>query len=75
MDTLQRQDATKRKDTVTARNTDIMQKVVHAILSYASRCRLPREIARYKEKMKTKIKSLATLAKNNMAFVLSLMTL
>jgi len=75
LDTLQKQDATKRKDTKTARNTDIIQKVVHAIFSYASHCRLPQEIANSKEKMKTKIKSLATLAKNNITFVLSLMAL
>ena len=75
LDTLQKQDATKRKDTRTARNTDIIQKVVHAIFFYAVHCRLPQEIANSKEKMKTKIKSLATLAKNNIAFVLSLMAL
>ena len=75
LDTLQKQDATKRKHTATARNTDIMQKVVHTILSYALRCRLPQQIACSKEKMKTKIKSLATLAKNNIAFALSLMAL
>lgn len=75
LDTLQRQDATKRKDNCTARNTDIIQKVVHAIYSYASRCKLPQEIANCKEKMKTKIKALATKAKNSIAFVFYLMEL
>ena len=75
LDTLQKQDATKRKDTGMARNTDIMQKIVHTILSYASCCRLPQEIACSKEKMKTRMKSLTTLAKNNITFALSLMTL
>ena len=75
LDTLQQQDATKRKDTQTARNTDIIQKVVHAILSFTSLCRLPQEIARSKEKMKTKIKALTTKAKNNIAFAFSLMAI
>ena len=75
LDTLQRQDATKRKDTQAARNTDIIPKVVHTILAHASRCRLPQKIASSKEKMKTKMKSLATMAKNNTAFALSLMAL
>ena len=75
LDTLQRQDATKRKDTRTARNTDIIQKVVHAIYSYASRCKLPQEIANCNEKMKAKIKALATKAKNSIAFVFYLMAL
>lgn len=75
LDTLQKQDATKRKDTRTARNTDIMQKVVHTILSYAAQCRLPQRIANSKEKMKTKMKSLATMAKNNIEFAISLMAL
>lgn len=75
LDTLQRQDATKRKDTQAARNNDIIQKVVHTILSHASRCRLPQIIASSKEKMKTRMKSLATMAKNSIAFALSLMAL
>lgn len=75
LDTLQQQDATKRKGTQTARNTDILQKIVHAIFSYASHCKLPQEIASSKEKMNTKIKSLATMAKNNTAFAFSLMAI
>ena len=75
LDTLQQQDAMKRKDTQTARNNDIIQKIVHAILSFASHCRLPTEIANSKEKMKTRIKSLATMAKNNTKFAFSLMAI
>ena len=51
LDTLQGQDATKRKYPKAARNLDIIQKIVHAIIAYTARKKLPDEISCSKEKM------------------------
>ena len=75
LDPLQRQDATKRKYPKAARNLDTIQKIVHAIIAYTARKRLPYEISSSKEKMKTQFKSLMTMASFNIWFALSMMAL
>lgn len=75
LDTLQGQDATKRKYPKAARNLDTIQKIVHAIIAYTARKKLPYEISSSKEKMKTQFKSLMTMASFNIGFALSMMAL
>jgi len=75
LDTLQGQDATKRKYPKAARNLDTIQKIVHAIIAYTARKKLPDEISCSKEKMKTPFKSLMTMASFNIWFALSMMAL
>ena len=75
LDTLQGQDATKRKYPKAARNLDTIQKIVHAIIAYTARKKLPYEISSSKEKMKTQLKSLMTMASFNIWFALSMMAL
>jgi predicted transposase YbfD/YdcC len=75
LDTLQGQDATKRKYPKAARNLDTIQKIVHAIIAYTARKKLPDEISSSKEKMKTQFKSLMTMASFNIGFALSMMAL
>lgn len=75
LDTLQGQDATKRKYPKAARNLDTIQKIVHDIITYTARKKLPDEISSSKEKMKTQFKSLMTMASFNIGFALSMMAL
>ena len=75
LDTQQGQDATKRKYPKAARNLDTIQKIVHAIIAYTARKKLPDEISSSKEKMKTQFKSLMTMANFNIGFALSMMAL
>ena len=75
LDTLQRQDATRRKYPKAARNLDTIQKIVHAIIAYTSRKKLPDEISSSKEKMKTVFKSLMTKASLSIEFAISMMAL
>jgi len=75
LDTLQGQDATKRKYPKAARNLDTIQKIVHDIIAYTARKKLPDEISSSKEKMKTQFKSLMTMASFNIGFALSMMAL
>ena len=58
-----------------ARNLDTIQKIVHAIIAYTARKKLPDEISCSKEKMKTPFKSLMTMASFNIGFALSMMAL
>ena len=75
LDTLQKQDATKRKYPKAARNLDTIQKIVHAVIAYTARKKLPGEISRSKEKMKTVFKSLMTKATLSIEFAISMMAL
>ena len=75
LDTLQGQDATKRKHPKAARNLDTIQKIVHAIIAYTARRKMPEEISGSKEKMKTPFKSIMTMASFNIGFALSMMAL
>ena len=75
LDTLQGQDATKRKHPKAARNLDTLQKIAHAVIAYTARKKLPGEISNSKEKMKTQFKSLMTMASFNIGFALSMMAL
>ena len=75
LDTLQGQDSTKRKHPKAARNLDTIQKIVHSIIAYTARKKLPDEISSSKEKMKTQFKSLMTMASFNIGFALSMMAL
>ena len=52
-----------------------IQKIVHAIIAYTARKKLPDEISSSKEKMKTQFKSLMTMASFNIGFALSMMAL
>ena len=75
LDTLQKQDATKRKDKTTARNLDTIQKTVHAIFAYSAGWKLPEAIARNKEKSKTKFMSLRRMAMHSISFTFAMMAL
>ena len=75
LDTLQKQDATKRKYPKAARNLDTIQKIVHAVIAYTARKKLPDEISSSKEKMKTVFKSLMTMASFSIEFAISMMAL
>lgn len=69
------QDATKRKDTKTARNLDIIQKIVYIIYTVGARLHLPEAIKKRKELMKVKFSAMASWAKHNLDYALTLMTL
>lgn len=75
LDTLQKQDATKRKDKTTARNLDTIQKTVHAVFAYSAGWKLPEAIARNKEKSKTKFMSLRRMAMHSISFTFAMMAL
>lgn len=75
LDTLQGQDATKRKYPKAARNLDTIQKIVHAVIAYTARKKMPDEISSSKEKMKIQFKSLMTMASFNIGFAFSMMAL
>lgn len=69
------QDATKRKDAKTARNLDIIQKIVYVIYTVGARFHLPEFISKKKELMKVKFAAMASWARHNLEFALTLLSL
>lgn len=69
------QDATKRKEPATARNLDIIQKIVYTVYAVGAVRHLPYEIKEKKEQMKVRLAAMATRARYDLGYALCLMTM
>ena len=75
LDARMRQDSIKRKETRSARNLDSIQKLVYVIYTIGSQKHLPDAIRKRKELLKVKFSAIASYAKNNLAYAITLLSM